>query len=68
MCNGQEDFLLEMKESSRFPSWDQNKTKTVKAWSECKRMKTRENVRYSNEGIFKLDYHFGFKNPKMDIR
>jgi hypothetical protein len=22
----------------------------------------------SKEGIFKLNYHFGFKNPKMDIR
>jgi hypothetical protein len=28
--DGQEDFLLETKESSRFPSWDQNKQRRLK--------------------------------------
>jgi hypothetical protein len=28
--DGQEDFLLEVKESSRFPSWDQNKQRRLK--------------------------------------
>jgi hypothetical protein len=56
--DGQEDFLLETKESSRFPSWDQNKQRRLKAWRKCKRMKTHENVFFLKGRHFQIELSF----------
>ncbi len=75
MCNGQKTpwmgkktFFLKRKKVQGSQVGIKTNKEGWKLGESVKEWKHMKMCFSSKEGIFKLNYHFGFKNPKMDIR